>query len=316
MAIISTEAVAPPVDGPGTTTTVTDTADAADGAGDDGGAPVIGDLEILAEIEAAAGGAEDETADDATAASAKPGDKPDEKKPDADKPIVNEAPEVRKAREILRAANRKLARANQVRDQVRNEIVNGLRTKPNATFRELGLSIGEVLDAEPGELGAEPKPQTPEERIAALEKRAKDAEAEAESARVGAQVSAAINDVHTKLRASKDFPRINAGDAHSLVTDFMLEYHREHKAPLPAARAAAIVEDFLAKLAGGQPISPAPTSKAPTSNGKQPPQQRQGSQTLDNTETRNVGPGSDDLPEDLDKRVEAVMREMGLGLNH
>jgi hypothetical protein len=326
MAIISTEAVGAPIEAapgaaPTVTTTVTETPD----AGADGeAAPVVGDLEILAEIEAQQGapGADgshtpaesDSTSDPATEAPA--ADKPDAEEPPA--PAVPESADVRKARAILAQANRKLARANQVRDQVRNEIVARLRTKPTETLRELGTSIGELLDAEPGDPAAEAKPQTPEDRIAALEKRARDAEEAAENARVNAEFTAAVNKVHNELRASKDFPRINAGEAHGLVTELMVEYHATHGRALPAAKAAAIVENYLGTIAGAaaKPNSPAPTSKAPPSNGKQPAPQRQGSQTLANNEMRNVGQGPDDLPMDLDARVEAVMREMGLGLNH
>jgi hypothetical protein len=321
VAIISTEAVAAPIDA-APSVTVTDTPDAAElgeaeaeAAGAGGGNQ--GDLDILAEIEATSGApaAETVTEEAAPAAAARADE------PAAEPAATPESAELRRARAILATANRKLAKANATAAATREQIIAGLKTKPHATLRELGLSIGEVLDAEPAPADEAATPKTADEQIAAIRAELQAERDASAAAAVTAQVAVLTTKVHDDIKASKDFPRINAANkgqgAHALVTDLMIEYHREHGQRLPAAEAAKQVEEFLAELAGvGVTASPAPKSNGAPSNGTQPPPKRQGSQTLANNEIRNAGPGPDDLPEDLDARAAAVMREMGLGLSN
>lgn len=293
------------------------------GADAAGGAETQSDEAILAEIQASGEGADpgDEqpgAGDDTT--------KPDAPKPEGDKPAGEEgevgekkdpaavAKEAeRRARAMVAAANRTLARARHKERAGVEQIVAGLKSKPLETLRLLGVPIGDVLQS--GEREGEPEqPLTVEQRMEKLEtelraSRQRETEA-AEQARIDAQLTEKRAEITRDLKAAeKDFPLINRGEAFDLVTDTMVEYYRIHGTRTTPAAAAKVVEDYLQKLSGG-----AAPSGAATSDGKpKPAPQRQGSTTLGN-HTRNVAPAGDDWPDDIEARMALAAKE--LGLNH
>jgi RNase H-fold protein (predicted Holliday junction resolvase) len=274
------------------------------------------DLAILAEIQADQGETPDVEADDGVevegddSGAGKPrpitDEKPDDEKP-VDPPKADESAETKKARAILASATRKLARAQFLSKRDREAIVNGLKTRPHEQLRELGTSIGEVLDAAPPEPGEAPA-KTLEERLAAVEAREQAQEAREQQARVAAEVDQLRANIVTDIKAqTAEFPLVNRSQSHDLVIETMVEYFKEHQQPLPHRLAAKQVEEYLQSLAGPD-ISPAPGANR---NGTPQPK-RSGSVTLGNNDTRNVPPSPDDLPMDADERAKAVGRSMGL----
>lgn len=299
------------------TTGDTTTADATDvgdapaaggaGAGDVSDAALVAQIEAEAKGGAAATGEQDDAAaaGEADGADGEGGDKPEggegkDKPQDGDTEIV-------KARKIMAAANRRLAKAKALAGKSKTEIAAALKKNPLKTLRELGTSIEEVLAAGEGEddtAAGDDKPTTTEDRVAALERQRLEDAQRARQANVRELTERAHN--HLKEAKATDgkplYPRINRGNAHELVTDLCVEYFNAHKVALPLAQAAKQVEDYLAGLAGTD--APAPAAGKP----------RQPSQTLTNTAIRNVAPVvADDLPiDDDDARHAAVMKELGL----
>ena len=228
-------------------------------------------------------------------------------------PAPAETPSEKRARQMLadvarrerRILERKQA-AGDVETRARNfdAIRDGLRTKPLATLRELGMSLDEFLAAgqaesrDPDAPAAAPPPATDPRLDEFLAHQAE------------REVVAAKEAVHAAVKASDKYPRINRSDSQSLVSDLMIEYHAKHGAPLDRDIAAAQVEKYLAQIAG-EPISkPAPKPAASTE--ATPTSQRPGSPTLSNRDNSQLAPGDGDLPLDPDERYAAVMRRLEL----
>lgn len=295
-----------------------------DQAADPSATPEVGpalpgdDLSILAEVMKSGEGGDETENPDATEIEATADDPaPDEEKPEepeAAKPKT-ETEEVKQARKIMASANRKLAFANRLVKQANDakaNIVNGLKKTPHATLRELGLSIGEVLEAEP-DPDAAPKPEpTADERVKQLEARLAAKEASEAAAHEQAEITRLTNEIHADLKTkAAEFPLLNRGKgSHQLVTDLMVEHHATKGKFLPAVEAARVVEEYLRELAGTQ----SPPAQSPGSNGR-PNQQRQGSQTLRNTEIRGATPDPDDIGNDLETRAAVAARELGLNVH-
>lgn len=294
-------------------------ADAAAGAE---GGEALDDAAILAEIQASGEGADPEgeqpaAGDPPAADKPKDGEKPagedEEGGGKKDPPKDAAADAERRARRILAAANRTLAKARHKERQGVDQIVAGLKSKPLETLRLLGVPIGDVLQSGEREGEAE-QPLTVEQRLEKIEsglrEDMKKAAEREEQARVDRQIAEKRAEITRDLKAAAaDFPLINRGEAFDLVTDTMVEYFGLHGKRCTPAAAAKAVEDYLTKLSGG-----AAPSGAATSDGKpKPAPQRQGSVTLGN-HTRNVAPTGDDWPDDIEARVALAAKE--LGLNH
>jgi len=234
---------------------------------------------------------------------------PDAPKP-TDPPPTSETPSEARARKMLATAARKEAKALETLTQARSleqqarsfdAVREGLKTRPLATLRELGMTLDEFLAAGQAEAKDPDAPAAPAPTDPRLDEfLAQQAERE---------VAAAKEAVHAAVKASDKYPRINRSNSQSLVSDLMIEYHAKHGAPLDRDIAAAQVEKYLAQVAG-EPISqpapkPAPSSAPPTS-------QRPGSPTLSNRDNSHLAPDDGGLPLDDDERYAAVMRRLEL----
>lgn len=213
--------------------------------------------------------------------------------PAAAAPVVP-APEVSKAeaRAMLTAAKSTLSKAQKIEGRTKAEIVEGLRTKPAETLRDLGMTVKEFLAAvNPADTG-DPAEPTTEDRVAQLEakrvedeKRAATDRARAEADEEGRQFEksklATIEAVKNQRVAGANgqqveaYPRINHTGSHELVVELMLAF-AESRSPrdakgniipetmktLPRDEAAKHVEKYLADM-GVPAMKPAAPAARP-----------------------------------------------------
>lgn len=237
--------------------------------------------------------------------------KPSEPKP-ADPAPVETASEKRARQMLADVARRerrfleRQAAQGDIETRARNfdAVREGLRTKPLATLRELGMSLDEFLAAgqaeakDPDAPATAPAPATDPRLDEFLAQQAEREVAQAKEA------------VHAAVKASDKYPRINRSDSQSLVSDLMIEYHAKHGVPLDRDIAATQVEKYLAQIAGDQVSSPAP--KPAAAPAPAPTSQRPGSVTLGNRDNSTLAPADGELPLDDDERYAAVMRRLEL----
>lgn len=313
------------------------------------GDSVLAELQAAEAAEAAKPAAEGETPDvDADAAPLTDEQKATKAKTDeeaaaalaAKPPGPAETADVKKARSIFAAAARKEAAArsaNRANKALQDEVTSLKATlakaheDPLSVLQALGFGQGAEKDPVKDLLRkvvaqGEPKVQTAEERVAALEAKLAERETKNQAEAEAAAISNAQAQVAAIVKGEGDkFDLVNAFDAHDMVWETMVEYHTKHGTPCTPQQAAEFVEKTIAaklgkstrfKAPAGAPIAKATDKPANSSTGNKPTSNATGrSETLTNVETGTTTK-PEDLPMDHSDRFAAVAKEMGFGGLH
>jgi hypothetical protein len=255
-------------------------------------------------------------------------EEPAEEKPETDveakaeeKPAEEPKTETTRDREArlrstLDKTNHRLEKALQAPAKVRADIVAKLKSDPAGLFRELGSSLVEVLEtierSDPDSPKAAP---TLEDTVKAMEARLESERVARETADLARQASEARQNIVNYVTTNKDkFPHTNRAEAQNDVTELLIDYHKEHKAPLPGGyqKAAALVEAKYAQLAKKLlGSSESPRTETATSTA---PKAKTANKQITNKDVHSPAPKKtslDELAGDERAHRRAVFEELG-----
>lgn len=251
-------------------------------------------------------------------------------------PEATDTPEIKKARSIFAAAARKEASAlaaQRATKALEAEVTSLKATlakaheDPLSVLQALGFGNGAEKDPVKDLLRkvvaqGEPKVQTADERVAALEAKLAERDTKAQQEAESAAITNAQAQVTSIVRAAGEkFDLVNAFDAHDMVWDTMVEYHATHGTPCTPQQAAEYVEKTIAaklgkstkfKAPAGAPAAKAADKPATPSTGpKATSTATARSETLTNTELGTTQE-PEELPMDHRARARAVSKELGI----
>lgn len=177
-------------------------------------------------------------------------------------------------------------------------LVAELLKSPKAFLAKHGKNIDELIDASVAE-GKVEAPQA-DDRVTALERRLAQREQEEQRARDQAAIDAEVSRIHREVKGNAKLVALNAADAASQVTDYMIEYHRTHGKAIAHDRAAFLVEQDLKRtaekvakaLGWTPPAAPAPKPAAPAP--------RPGTPSIGGEQTASATQSAEVMPDDPD----------------
>lgn len=257
---------------------------------------------------------------------AKPAEAAPAAAPTTETPPVAEEPKgdeitAARARQILAKAEERIAQLD-AREQVitareaagvRNMLAELLKA-PKSFLAKHGAHIDDLIDASVAEGKVDaPEPQDEaDRRLTAIEQRLKDREAEELAAQNQKLIDDKIAAIHRDVKANPKFSAINEGDRAGLVTDFMLDYHREHGKPIAWDKAAAMVEadlrglvEKIAPKLGFTKPAAAPAAGAPA--------ERPGTTSIGGSQN-DAASKDDELPEDPNVLMDYLVKRATNGL--
>lgn len=247
--------------------------------------------------------------------------------PKTETPPVAEEPKgdeitAARARQILAKAEERIAQLD-AREQeitareaagVRNMLAELLKA-PKSFLAKHGAHIDDLIDASVAEGKVEaPEPQDEaDRRLTAIEQRLKDREAEELAAQNQKLIDDKIAAIHRDVKANPRFSAINEGDRAGLVTDFMLDYHREHGKPIAWDKAAAMVEadlrGLVEKIAPKLGFTKAEAAKPAAAA----PAERPGTTSIGGSQN-DAASKDDELPEDPNVLMDFLVKRATNGL--
>lgn len=247
----------------------------------------------------------------------KPPEKPAEKPPEADevsraaKVMAAAAARERKALEMSREAKAVIDRAKKLDGLTPERLL--------ALAEESGLTPKQIVDEMLKRSGAEKVP-TAEERIAALEAERKKDREQAEIDRQAASRASAITQTRTFIDAEPDrFDLIRTFGAYEQVARKIGEFYAKYGEEPDYTEVADFVEAELetketARLKSSKKLAKlfTPAEPAPASTPATPARTATPGKTLTNSQNGRLPPSADELPLDLDERMAAVAKRLGL----